>query len=43
MFVSHCILLTGDKFTETLQFTCNFLIFFLYDNCGMMYKEARQL
>jgi hypothetical protein len=31
-----------DKFTETLQFTCIFLIFFLYDNCGMMYKEARQ-
>ena len=26
--------------TETLQFTYNFLIFFLYDNCGMMYEEV---
>ena len=31
-----------SMFTETLQFTCIFLIFFLYDNCGMMYKEAIQ-
>src|SRR5712691_4078579 len=29
-----------SMFTETLQFACIFLIFSLYDNYGMMYKEV---